>query len=115
MTESEIVTNELIVEAIDRLKGEEILVLDFEKKSSLCDKVVICTGRSDRNSQAIADEIEEKLKELGEEKIGLEGYNDGQWILMDYNDVMVHIFLRESREYFRLEQLWSQAKEVYKK
>ena len=55
---------EAIVEAIDRLKGEEILVLDFEKTNSLCDKVVICTGRSNRNSQAIADEIEEKLKEL---------------------------------------------------
>lgn len=106
---------EAIVDAIDRLKGEEILVLDFEKTNSLCDKVVICTGRSDRNSQAIADEIEEKLKELGEEKTGVEGYNDGQWILLDYNDVVIHIFLRDTREYFKLEQLWSHAKEIFKK
>lgn len=106
---------ELIVEAIDRLKGEEILVLDFEKKNSLCDKVVICTARSDRNSQAIADEIEEKLRELGEEKKGIEGYNEGQWVLIDYNDIIIHIFLKENREYFKLEQLWSYAKEIYKK
>ncbi len=103
-----------IVEVIDGLKGEEILVLDFDKKSSLCDKVVICTARSDRNAQAIADELESELQKIGEEKLGLEGYNDGNWILMDYDDVVVHIFLRETREYYKLEQLWSFAKEEYR-
>lgn len=105
---------QIMIDVIEGLKGEEVLVLDFEKKSSLCDKVVICTARSDRNAQAIADELENKLKEIGEEKIGIEGYNEGQWILMDFNDVLVHVFLRDSREHFKLEQLWSQAKEIYK-
>jgi ribosome-associated protein len=103
-----------IVDVIDGLKGEEILVLDFEKKSSLCDKVVICTARSNKNAQAIADELEEKLGKIGEKKLGLEGYNDGDWILMDYDDIIVHIFLRETREYYKLEQLWSFAKEEYR-
>lgn len=103
-----------IVDAIDGLKGEEILVLDFEKQSSLCDKVVICTARSDRNAQAIADELESKLQKNGEKKLGIEGYNDGNWILMDFDDVIVHIFLRETREYYKLEQLWNFAKEEYK-
>ena len=103
-----------IVDAIDGLKGEEILVLDFEKKSSVCDKVVICTARSDRNAQAIADELESKLQKNGEKKLGIEGYNDGNWILMDFDDVIVHIFLRETREYYKLEQLWNFAKEEYK-
>ena len=103
-----------IVDAIDGLKWEEILVLDFEKKSSLCDKVVICTARSDRNAQAIADELESKLQKNGEKKLGIEGYNDGNWILMDFDDVIVHIFLRETREYYKLEQLWNFAKEEYK-
>lgn len=103
-----------IVDAIEGLKGEELLVLDFENKSSLCDKVVICTARSDRNAQAIADEIEKKMLEMGEEKLGLEGYNDGNWILMDCDDIIIHIFLRETREYYRLEQLWSFAKEEYR-
>lgn len=106
---------EIMVDAIEGLKGEEILVLDFEKKSSLCDKVVICTARSDRNAQAIADELEKRLKVIGEEKLGLEGYNEGDWILIDFDDVIVHIFLREAREHFKLEQLWAQAKEIYKK
>ena len=100
---------------MERLKGEEILVLDFEKKSSLCDNVVILTARSNRNAQAIADEIEKKLREeFQEEKIGLEGYNDGNWILIDYDDILIHILLKETREHYKLEQLWSQAKEVYK-
>ena len=71
---------EIMIDAIEGLKGEELLVLDFEKKSSLCDKVVICTARSDRNAQAIADELEKRLKEIGEEKLGIEGYNEGEWI-----------------------------------
>lgn len=103
-----------IVDVIDGLKGEEILVLDFEKQSSLCDKVVICTARSDRNAQAIADELGTKLQKNGEVKLGIEGYNDGNWILIDYDDVIVHIFLRETREYYKLEQLWSFAKEEYR-
>lgn len=106
---------EIMIDAIEGLKGEELLVLDFEKKSSLCDKVVICTARSDRNAQAIADELEKRLKEIGEEKLGIEGYNEGEWILIDFDDIIVHIFLREAREHFRLEQLWAQAKEIYKK
>lgn len=105
---------EVIVDAIDRLKGEEILVLDFENKSSICDKAIICTARSGKNAQAISDEISDKLQEVGIEKLGVEGYKDGEWILLDYDSVLVHIFLKETREHYKLEQLWSFAKEEFK-
>lgn len=104
----------VIVDAIEGLKGEETIVLDFENKNSLCDIMVVCTARSDRNAKAIADEIALKLKEVGEEKLGLEGYNDGNWILMDFADVVVHILLKETREHYKLEELWSNAKEIFR-
>lgn len=103
-----------IVDILERLKAEDILVLNFEKKSSLCDRMVICTARSDKNGKAIADGIELKLKEFGEEKLGLEGYNEGNWILMDFGDILVHILLKETREYYKLEQVWSFAKEEFR-
>jgi ribosome-associated protein len=104
----------IIIESIERLKGEEVLVLDFEGKSSLCDYSVIVTARSDRNGKAITDEINKKLKEINVERLNMDGYDEGSWILLDYDEVMVHILLEETREYYRLEELWSYAKEVYK-
>ena len=103
-----------IVEVIDKLKGEEVLVLDLLGRSSLCDYCVICTARSDRNAQAIADELNRTLKEENIERMGIDGYDDANWILIDYDEVMVHVLLGETREYYRLEELWSYAEEIYK-
>lgn len=103
-----------MIEVIDKLKGEETLVLDLSDRSSLCDYCVICTARSDRNAKAIADELNKALKEKNIERITIDGYDDGSWILIDYNEILVHILLRETREYYRLEELWSYAEEVYK-
>lgn len=106
---------ETIVSAIEDKKGEEILVLDFEGKNSICDSAVIATAKSDKNAQAIVDCIKEKLLEINEERIGLEGYDEGEWILVDYADVLVHIFQKEIRSYYSLEELWNEAKELVRR
>lgn len=104
----------IMLEAVEKLKGEESLILDFEGKSSLCDYALIVTARSDRNAQAMVDEMNKQLKEEGIERLSLDGYDEGSWILVDYDDVFVHILLKETREYYRLEELWSYAKEIHK-
>ncbi|MBZ4683532.1 MAG: iojap-like protein [Fusobacteriales bacterium] len=104
-----------IIDAIEEKKGKDILVLDFEGKNSLCDKVVIATPNSERNTQAIADEINKKMNESGEKRLGIEGYKEANWILIDYDDIVVHLLNKENREYYALEQLWNEAKEVIRK
>lgn len=104
----------IIVDVLEGLKGEELLILDFEGRSSLCDYALICTARSDRNAKAMADELNKVLKEENIDRIGIEGYDEGTWILVDYDNIVVHILLEEVREYYKLEELWSQAKEKYK-
>lgn len=105
----------VIVDAIDDKKGQEILALDFEGSNSACDYAVICTGSSNRNIQAIADNVSEKLSLNNIKRVGTEGYQEGKWILIDCGDILINIFDRETREEYRLELLWNDAKEVVRK
>ena len=105
---------EELVEAISRLaadrKALDIVSLDLREIISYTDFFVICTGRSDRQTKAIADAIHEGLKrEHGILPHRVEGRTEARWILMDYLDVVVHVFTAEAREYYRLEQLWGEA------
>jgi len=88
-------------------KARKILVLNVKKMSSLSDYFVICSGNSDRQVQAIASSIEDALKEAGKRPIGIEGERVGKWILMDYGDVVIHIFYDPVREFYDLERLWT--------
>ena len=106
---------ELIVNGIESKNGKEILVLDFEGKNSLCDYTIICTGSSNRNIMAIAEEVEKQVKDMGEEKLSSEGKREGKWILIDCDDVMVHVFDAATREEYKLEALWNGAKELLRK
>ena len=106
---------DIVVDAIEGKKGRDILALDFEGGSSVCDYAVICTGSSNRNIQAIADGINEKLSENGIKRLSMEGYNDAKWILIDCGDILVNIFDRSTREEYRLEALWTDAKEILRK
>jgi ribosome-associated protein len=94
--------------AIDK-KAEEAVLLDMKETSSFTDYFVICSGRSDRQVQAIARGIEESLEKEGIRPLGLEGVPAGKWILMDYEDVVVHIFLEPVRNFYDLEGLWIDA------
>jgi len=98
----------------DQLRGQNILVLDLTKVTSIVDFFVIVTATSQRQAHAIADEVNRKLKhEDGNRRISIEGYRtEGNWILTDYGDVVLHVFTPEGRALYNLEQLWSDAPRV---
>lgn len=101
-----------IVSVLERHKGEDIVVLDLSELSYITDFFVICTGRSEVHLEALADELEFELKREGIPAWGVEGRRGGRWILLDYGDVVVHIFTPEGRLFFDLERIWNQAKRV---
>jgi ribosome-associated protein len=95
--------------AADR-KAQEIVGLDLRGLVGFADYFLICSGRTDRQAKAIHDAIHQGLKQrLGLLPRRVEGFTEGRWILMDYLDVVVHIFVPETREHYRLEQLWGEA------
>ena len=89
--------------------AEEVVGLDVRNVVSFADIFVICTGRSDRQVRSITDAIEEAVLERGERPLGIEGYDEGRWVLMDLADVIVHVFQPEVRRRYDLERLWSDA------
>jgi ribosome-associated protein len=97
--------------AIDK-KAENLKVLDLTHLSSFTDYFLICSGTSDRQVMAIADSIEAAMSAQDRELISIEGYSEGRWVLMDFGDVVIHIFLEALREYYDLENLWADAPRV---
>jgi ribosome-associated protein len=87
-------------------------VLDLRDVTSFTDFFVICTGANIRQNQAISDEIQLALKKLGDLPVSVEGYTNAEWILMDYGDYLIHIFLDRARVFYDLERLWRHAKAV---
>jgi ribosome-associated protein len=100
---------DLVVDAAGEKKAEDILVLNVSEVTTFTDLFVICSGRGERQVQAIADEIITKAKAAGRQPIGVEGYQAARWILIDLGDVVVHAFVPEERELYRLERLWGDA------
>lgn len=98
--------------AAESKKATDIRVLDLTGITSFADYFVICTGANQRQIQAIADEVGARLKQEGELPLSVEGYNQAEWILSDYGDLLVHVFSPQAREYYDLERLWRQAKPV---
>ncbi|HET6437080.1 MAG TPA: ribosome silencing factor [Anaeromyxobacter sp.] len=94
--------------ALDK-KGEDVTVLDVRGLTSYADYFVVVTADSDRQAGAIADQVEQTMKALGVSKVGVEGYQTGRWILVDYGDVVAHVMNRESRGFYDLEGLWADA------
>ncbi|MCC7441755.1 MAG: ribosome silencing factor [Bdellovibrionales bacterium] len=93
-------------------KAENVRVLDLRRLSGFADYFVICSATSDRQVQAIADEVIRHCKTHGARPIATEGYEDARWVLVDYGDVVVHVFVDALREYYGLEQLWAAAPRV---
>jgi ribosome-associated protein len=98
-----------IAEAARERLAEDVVALDVRGAVSFADTFIIATGRSDRHVQSIGDGIAEALAESGEKPLGVEGYQEGRWLLMDFGDVIVHIFQPEVRRHYDLERLWSDA------
>jgi len=98
-----------VIDAASDKKAEDILVMNVSEVTSIADLFIICSGRSERQVQSIADGVVEKAKEHGRQPVGVEGYASGRWILIDLGDVVVHAFVPEERELYRLERLWGDA------
>lgn len=94
-------------------KAFDVTILEMKNTSTITDYFLICSGRSDRQVQAIAQSIEEKMQEKGAKPLGQEGIREGRWILMDYDDVVIHIFYDQVRRHYDLEGLWIEARRIY--
>lgn len=98
------------VEALEDKKGEDIKVIDISQVSPLSDYFILATGTNRSQIQAMADAVEEKMHKAGFHLKQVEGYEEANWILMDFIDVVVHIFDRESRNFYNLERIWKDGK-----
>jgi ribosome-associated protein len=99
----------LCVNASLQRKAKDLIILNVKELSSFADYFIICSGTSDRQVQAIAESIQGNLKEHGILPLGVEGERIGKWVLMDYEDIIVHIFYEQIREFYDIERLWSDA------
>jgi ribosome-associated protein len=91
---------------LDDDKAEDIISIDLAGKSSIADYMVIATGRSARQLSAMAQHLDEKLTKLGVKKVSIEGLTQGEWVLLDGGDVVVHLFKPEVRSFYNLEKMW---------
>ena len=110
--EDALVLAQEIVKALDEKKSEDIKTLDISNVSVMADYFIIASGNNRNQLQAIADNVSEKLHKIGADLKQIEGYDTANWILMDYGDVIVHIFDKENRLFYDLERIWSDGKEV---
>lgn len=102
----------ITVDALEEKKAEDIKVIDIEKVSVIADYFIIAGGTNRNQLQAMADEVEEKLGKEGFEPKNIEGYLNGNWILMDYGDIVVHLFDQENRLFYDLERIWRDGEDV---
>ena len=98
--------------ALDDKKGKEIKVIKIDKLTTIAEYFVICTGSSNTQINALCDNVEKALTQLGEEPLHREGYRGGTWVLLDYGCVVVHVFNDEARKFYSLEHLWADGEEV---
>ncbi len=101
-----------IAEAVEDRRGENVVILDMRGLTTICDYFVICNGRSRLHVDAIAEEVDEQMSELGIEPQHIEGIPDSTWVILDYLDVVLHIFDPDARGFYNLEGLWGDAVRV---
>lgn len=101
--------NELIINALDDLKGQKITQLNVSELTDVMDHLVIVTGSSNRHVKSLANNVVEELKKHGIRPVGVEGLDDAEWVLVDYGDTVVHIMQAATRDFYELEKLWSKV------
>lgn len=105
---------EVIKNAAEEKLATDIDVLDIRERHGICDYFIIMSGTSPRQVETIADYIEEQMDKHDEELLHVEGKNTNRWIILDYNDVIVHVFHKDEREYYNLERLWTDSQTLRK-
>jgi ribosome-associated protein len=103
---------DVYVQAVLERKAEGVVVLDLRGLTSIADTFIICSGRSNRQVSAIADHVERFLRNLKIRPLSVDGKKEGHWVLMDYGDVIIHIFYQETRAFYDLEGLWGDAARI---
>jgi ribosome-associated protein len=98
---------ELVVDALDDIKAQDIVKLDVSDMTTVTDYMIIASGTSNRHVKALVDSVSEKAREAGHKPIGVEGEDGGEWVLLDLQDALVHVMLPKVREFYNLEKLWS--------
>lgn len=98
---------DLVIDALEDLKGVDIQRLDVRDKTSVTDIMVVCTGTSSRHLKSLAENVVQEAKDAGYPPLGIEGNNGSDWVLVDLGDVVVHIMMAETREFYQLERLWT--------
>jgi ribosome-associated protein len=103
----------LIIDALEDIKGRDIVMLDVRKLTSVFDYLAIASADSTRQTKALARNVVDRVKEGGRQVFGVEGENGGEWVLVDCGDVVVHVMQPAVREHYQLESLWSGGKKIY--
>ena len=98
-----------VIEALEDIKGFDIIDLDVRKLTSVTDYMIIASASSTRQTRALANNVHDKMKDLNVEIVGIEGEGEGDWVLVDIGDIIVHIMTPTTRAYFNLEELWSKS------
>lgn len=98
---------DLAISALEDLKGRDIVAIDVRALTGVTDYMVFCTGNSNRQVKSLANNVEVEAKKLGMKPLGSEGELDGEWVLVDFGDVIVHVMLAETRAFYDLERLWT--------
>lgn len=101
---------DLVLEALDEKRAVDVTTLDVSGLTLMTDMLVVCTGTSNVHIRSLAESVMEKLKGSGIKGIRAEGLQEGRWVLIDYGDVVVHVFAEEERAFYRLEEFWQDAR-----
>ena len=99
--------SELVVDALDDVKAQDIVKLDVRDLTTVTDYMIVASGTSNRHVKALVDNVSEKAREAGRKPIGVEGEEGGEWVLLDLDETLVHVMLPKVREFYNLEKLWS--------
>lgn len=102
----------LIIEKLEDMKAQDIKVIDVRGRSPITEMLIIATGNSSRHVKAIAQSVELAAKEAGMPPLGVEGEQDAEWVLVDLNDIILHVMLQSTRDFYNLEKLWEMGQGI---